>query len=99
MPKLLGGPEIRARLKRLPGWKHRGKFITKTFKFDRFMAGVDFINRVAAVAEMEEHHPDILVRYTEVTLSLQTHSEGGVTEWDFELAEALEKMLRRPRAA
>ncbi len=99
MPKLLSGPEIKARLKDLPGWMHKGKFIVKAFKFDEFMAGVDFIKRVAAVAEKEEHHPDIMVRYTEVTLSLQTHSEGGVTEWDLELAEAIERMLRGRRAA
>ena len=47
----------------------------------------------ALVAEKEEHHPDIHVGYTAVTLSLQTHSEGGVTEWDLDLARAIEKMV------
>lgn len=57
------------------------------------MKGVAFINMVAAVAEKEEHHPDIHVRYSAITLSVQTHSKGGVTEWDCDLAEAIEKEL------
>jgi 4a-hydroxytetrahydrobiopterin dehydratase len=95
VPKLLSDSEISGRLKGLNGWKHEGKFITKVFEFDQFMDGVDFVNRVAAVAEEEEHHPDIHVRYTTITLSVQTHSEGGVTKWDVDLAEAIERMLKR----
>jgi len=59
------------------------------------MGGISFIGKVARVAEKEEHHPDIHVRYTTITLSVQTHSEGGVTEWDLGLAGAIEKMLRK----
>lgn len=91
MPKLLTDSEIASRLKPLTGWKHEGKFIAKVFEFERFMDGIAFLNKVAEIAEKEEHHPDIHVRYTTITLSLQTHSEGGVTEWDVELAEAIEK--------
>lgn len=88
---LLTDSEIASRLKPMKGWKHEGKFITKAFEFEQFMDGIAFLNRVAEIAEKEEHHPDIHVRYTTITLSLQTHSEGGVTEWDVELAEAIEK--------
>ncbi len=95
MPRLLTEAEISARLKPLKGWKHEGAFITKTFEFKRFTDGIDFVNRVAAVAEKEEHHPDIHVRYTTITLSLQTHSEGGITEWDVELAETIENVIGR----
>jgi 4a-hydroxytetrahydrobiopterin dehydratase len=95
MPRLLSDPEISDRLKGLKGWTHEGKFITKAFEFDRFMGGIDFLNQVAAVAEKEEHHPDINVRYTTITLSVQTHSEGGVTEWDLDLAKAIEKMNKQ----
>jgi 4a-hydroxytetrahydrobiopterin dehydratase len=91
VPRLLTPSEISARLESLKGWKHEGDFITKTFRFKSFTGGIEFINRVAAVAEREEHHPDIHVRYTTVALSLQTHSEGGVTEWDLGLAESIEK--------
>jgi 4a-hydroxytetrahydrobiopterin dehydratase len=90
VPRLLKESEISSRLEPLKGWKHKGKFITKTFEFNRFMDGIGFIEKVAKVAEKQEHHPDIHVRYTSVTLSIQTHSEGGVTGWDFDLAEAIE---------
>ena len=92
MPKLLDDSEIKKRLRALKGWKHDGKFITKSFEFENFMEGMTFVSRVAEVAQKEEHHPDIHIRYTTVTLSIQTHSEGGVTEWDFELAEAIGKI-------
>lgn len=98
MPKLLSNSEIAEGLKPLSGWKRDGRFITKTFEFRDFMDGIGFINRVAAVAEKEEHHPDIRVRYTSITLSVQTHSEGGVTEWDLGLAAAVEAMLKGARA-
>jgi 4a-hydroxytetrahydrobiopterin dehydratase len=97
VPRLLSDLEISSRLKTLRGWKHEGKFIAKMFNFSTFMEGIDFVNRVAKVAEKEEHHPDIHVRYTSITLSVQTHSEGGVTEWDVELAEAIEKMLKQSK--
>lgn len=92
VPRLLRREEIADGLRGLSGWKQEGKFIVKVFEFDEFMDGIEFVNRVADVAEEEEHHPDIEIRYTAVTLSLQTHSEGGVTEWDLELAKAVEKM-------
>jgi len=95
VPKLLSDSEISGRLKNLKGWKRDGQFITKVFEFNRFVDGIDFVNRVAAVAEKEEHHPDIHVRYTTITLSVQTHSEGGVTKWDLDLAEAIENTVKR----
>ncbi len=91
MPRLLAESEIEERLKGMKGWKLDGAFITKTYRFKRFPDGIAFVDEVAKVAEKEEHHPDIHVRYTTVTLSLQTHSEGGVTDWDIELARAIEK--------
>lgn len=90
MPKLLGQGELKKRLQSLDGWKSKGDFITKTFEFKDFMDGIRFIERVAKVAEEHEHHPDIHVRYTTVRLELQTHSEGGVTEWDLDLAKAID---------
>jgi len=94
VPRLLNDSEIETRLETLKGWKHEGNFITKAFEFRKFTDGIAFIDRVAEVADREEHHPDINVRYTTVTLSLQTHSEGGVTKWDVELAKAVEQMLK-----
>lgn len=91
--------EVAARLKRLKGWKHEGRFITKTFEFKEFMDGIAFVNSIAKIAEKEEHHPDINVRYTTIRLSLQTHSEGGVTEWDIGLADGIESFLAKGRLA
>ncbi|HZW84786.1 MAG TPA: 4a-hydroxytetrahydrobiopterin dehydratase [Nitrososphaerales archaeon] len=91
MVRLLTDSEVEKGLKKFTGWKRDGKFITKTYSFETFLEGIAFIDVVAAVAEKEEHHPDIHVRYTEVTLSLQTHDHGGVTEWDLELAGAIER--------
>ena len=99
MSALLSDSEIAARLKRLEGWKREGAFIAKTFEFEEFMDGIAFVDAVAKVAEKEEHHPDISVRYTTVKLSLQTHSEGGVTEWDTGLAERVEDHLAKRRAS
>ena len=99
VPQLLKDSEIRSRLKHLKGWKHEGDYITKTFEFKRFMDGISFLNKVAEVAEEQEHHPDIHVRYTTVVLSVQTHSEGGVTEWDLDLAEAIESKVARKTPA
>ncbi len=98
MPKLLSDAEIKSGLKKLKRWKQEGKFITRVFEFDQFMDAIAFVNEVAEAAEREEHHPDINIRYTTVKLSIQTHSEGGVTEWDLELAGAinvLEDAVRR----
>ncbi len=96
MPKLLGESEVEERLKSLRGWRLDGAHITKAYRFRRFTDGIAFVDEVAKVAEKEEHHPDIHVRYTTVTLSLQTHSEGGVTEWDIELARAIQRLGGNP---
>jgi len=94
VPRLLSDSEISNRLKKLKGWKHEGNFATKSFEFRNFIDGIRFVESVAKTAEKEEHHPDIHVRYKTVTLSVQTHSEGGVTEWDLKLVEAIERVLR-----
>jgi 4a-hydroxytetrahydrobiopterin dehydratase len=101
VPRLLTDPEVESRLRELRGWEHEGKFITRSFEFGHFMDAIAFVNEVAEAAEREEHHPDINVRYTTVKVSIQTHSEGGVTEWDIDLARAidnLEKAVRRETA-
>lgn len=95
VPALLSEAEVTARLKHLVGWKKEGRFITKSFEFKKFMDGIAFVNSIAKIAEKEEHHPDIAVRYTTVNLSLQTHSEGGVTEWDFGLAQRIEEFISK----
>ena len=92
MPRLLTSREVDGKLRTLRGWKRSGRFITKTFEFDEFMDGISFLNKVARIAEAHEHHPDIKIRYTSIKLSIQTHSEGGVTSWDVGLARAIDRI-------
>jgi len=93
--KLLTKAKIESELKELDGWKIDRDFITKTFEFKTFMAGIRFVNDVAQIAEEGEHHPDIHIRYTTIRLSIQTHSEVGVTEWDIGLARRIENFLHQ----
>ncbi|HME19115.1 MAG TPA: 4a-hydroxytetrahydrobiopterin dehydratase [Nitrososphaerales archaeon] len=94
VPKLLNDAEVVKRLAALRGWKREGKFIAKSFEFETFMDGIRFLNRVARVAEELDHHPDIQVRYTQVRFSIQTHSEGGLTARDFELAKGIDGIVQ-----
>jgi 4a-hydroxytetrahydrobiopterin dehydratase len=68
------------------GWDERGDALEREFRFDSFRAAVDFVNRVADLAEQENHHPDVALSYKTVTLRWSTHSEGGVTDRDRDLA-------------
>lgn len=81
---------IQRGLGNLPGWSRRGDAITKTYQFADFMKGIDFVVAVAKAADAADHHPDIDIRYTKITCSLSTHSEGGITEKDLAMAGAIE---------
>jgi len=85
--KSLGESEINAKLRGLSGWDRRNHEIFRVFKFRTFMDSISFVNQVAAHAEKENHHPDILVQYDRVTLSLSTHDAGGLTNKDFAFAD------------
>lgn len=92
MADTLSTEELNARLRNLDGWSVSGKAIAKTFAFAGFGEAVRFVNQVAALAEKRDHHPDIDVRYDKVNVSLSTHSAGGVTDQDTELAAAIEEL-------
>lgn len=77
---------IHARLQRLPGWSLNGANIERKYTFESFLPAIGFVNRVAQAAEAAGHHPDITINYNRVTLALSSHSEGGITEKDFDLA-------------
>jgi 4a-hydroxytetrahydrobiopterin dehydratase len=81
--------EIQSRLSRLSGWERRGDEIRRTFAFADFAGSLAFVNQVGALAEAANHHPDIDVRYSKVTLVLSTHDAGGLTANDFDLAEKI----------
>ena len=92
MADLLKADEAKARLKKIPEWELEKKHIERTFEFDDFADAIDFVNAVAEVADDEEHHPDIDIRYNKVRLVLSTHSKGGLTELDFGLAERIDTL-------
>lgn len=83
--KLSEGEVIDA-LRAVPEWAELGDQIQRTYHFKNFVDSMNFAQRVAQVAEVEQHHPDILIRYSKVTLSLSTHDAGGLTSKDFAAA-------------
>jgi 4a-hydroxytetrahydrobiopterin dehydratase len=91
MPALLSSDDVSRRLAALPGWQLDGKKIEKKFRFADFREAIAFVNRVADLAELEDHHPDVLIHYREVTLVLWTHAAGGLTERDFKFAADIER--------
>jgi 4a-hydroxytetrahydrobiopterin dehydratase len=90
MTELLSDIAIQRELGGLPGWSRRGEVLTRTYQFRNFSEAMDFVNRVADHAESADHHPDIDIRYSKVTLSLSTHSAGGITDKDLALAKAID---------
>ena len=86
----LSDEEIEARLSGLHDWRRDGDAIVRTFKFEDFVGSVDFVNRITPVAESMNHHPDLAISWNKVTVALSTHSQGGITENDFDLATRIE---------
>jgi 4a-hydroxytetrahydrobiopterin dehydratase len=91
---VLSDDEIQARLGELEGWERAGDALRKEFKLDDFNGSVDFLNRVTPIAEEMNHHPDVSISWNKVTMSLSTHSQGGITENDFELARRIDSQRR-----
>jgi 4a-hydroxytetrahydrobiopterin dehydratase len=89
----LSRPEIDARLKSLDGWTLEGEAIRKQYTFPSFPDAIAFVNRLAPKAEAADHHPDILINYRRVTLTYSTHSEGGLTEKDFDGASMADRLV------
>ena len=87
MRQKLSDLEIQRALGGLAGWSRRGDALVKTYTFARFGEGIAFVGRVANVADEMDHHPDIDIRYTKVTMSLSTHDAGGITQRDLELGQ------------
>jgi 4a-hydroxytetrahydrobiopterin dehydratase len=73
------------------GWKRKGDLLEKAFTFASFVDAVEFVNRVAELAEAADHHPDMDIRYDTVRVGLATHSAGGITAMDTSLAEEIDR--------
>jgi 4a-hydroxytetrahydrobiopterin dehydratase len=82
--------EIEARLPLLQGWQREGDALRREYAFGDFKASIAFVNRVADLANAADHHPDIMVKYDRVTLTLTSHDSGGITHRDFKLAATID---------
>ena len=92
MSERLSDIAIQRALGTLPGWARRGDVLTKTYALPSFPAAITLVQRVADAAERADHHPDIDIRHTKVTFTLSTHSAGGVTQKDIDLAGEIERL-------
>jgi len=86
----LSPEEARARLAVLTDWEIASDTIRRRYKFPSFKESMEFVNKVALLAERADHHPDILIEYDKVTLTLSSHDAGGLTERDFALARSID---------
>jgi 4a-hydroxytetrahydrobiopterin dehydratase len=91
----LHSKQIKLHLQAVPKWSKRAQTILRTFKFEGFLKGIDFVNQIARKAEKMNHHPDIDIRFNQVTLTLTTHDEGGITEKDFSLARQCDEVFSK----
>ena len=92
-PAALTPGEIGAALQAVPAWKHEGNAIRRTVDCETFPAAVALVGAIAVAAEAMNHHPDILIRYNKVTLTLSTHDAGGLTSKDFDLARTIDTLV------
>lgn len=90
MSELFTQTEIDQALADLSDWTQQGNAITRTYTLRSFPAALAFAAAVGHLAERADHHPDILIQYKRVTLTLSTHSAGGLTAKDFDLARAID---------
>ncbi len=89
---LLSDEQIEGRLREREGWERRGDAIVKEVRTADFVGSVELVKRITPVAEELNHHPDLSISWNRVTLSLSTHSQGGITDSDFELAARIDEL-------
>jgi len=89
---LLSDAEIEEKLAGLPGWERKGEAIEKGFKHEDFVGSVRFVDSLVEPAEAMNHHPDLAISWDTVMVTISTHSEGGLTANDFELAGRIDAL-------
>ncbi|HSF26621.1 MAG TPA: 4a-hydroxytetrahydrobiopterin dehydratase [Actinomycetes bacterium] len=94
MPRLLDDEELTRQLRDLPAWTRDGAVLRRTVEAPDFPAAIAIVNDLADVAEAMNHHPDIDIRWRTLHLALSTHSAGGITQYDVELAHRIEEITR-----
>jgi 4a-hydroxytetrahydrobiopterin dehydratase len=98
MPRLTDA-DLAREVATLPGWSVSEGMLRKTFAHETFPEAIVFVNAAAQLAEVANHHPDIDVRYSNITLSLVTHDAGGITDKDVALARQIEDVRRKAGVA
>ncbi len=91
---VLSDENVDAALPDLDGWERKDGALRRSVKFPAFLDGIDAVRRVGERAEQKDHHPDIDIRWRTVTFALVTHSEGGITERDVEMAREIDGILK-----
>ena len=91
----LNDAEISAEMQKAALWRREGKEIVRVFQFSGFLEAIRFVNALAEEAERANHHPDILIQYSKVTLRLTTHDCDGLSERDFALAGVADGLASR----
>ncbi len=89
---LLSDSEIEAKLAELPGWARAGTAIAREFERGDFVGSVAFVSSLVEPAEAMNHHPDLEISWATVKVTISTHSEGGLTAADFELAAKIDAL-------
>jgi len=92
---VLTDAQVDAAAATLDGWERRDGALRRSVTFGSFLDGIDAVRGVAELAERADHHPDIDIRWRTVNLALATHSEGGITDKDVELARQIDALLAR----
>jgi len=88
--KLASEADLKTALAELPDWKQQGKALQKQFDLKGFKAAMAFAGTVGELADRADHHPDILIQFSKVTLTLSSHDAGGITDRDVRLARQIE---------
>lgn len=91
MNQKLTDSEIESRLAALPEWSVSEGLLTRTYTFEQYAHGILFAAAVGLIADRMDHHPDIVIGYRRVVISTSTHSAGGLTALDFELAGRIDQ--------
>lgn len=89
----MSNDQVDAAAASLPGWERTQGALRRSATFGSFLDGIDAVRRVADLAEREDHHPDIDIRWRTVTFALVTHSEGGITDKDVALAGQINQVI------
>jgi len=88
-PQRLDNAAVSRQIQRLPGWTTDGLQIFCTYQFENFVESIAFVDQLVVPAEAADHHPDLAISYNKVTIRLTTHDVGGLTQQDFDLADAI----------